>query len=71
MTPNYVLKRKAHYRKEFDGSHALFDACWKVYKRYLRDAIDNPENDDEVSAWLDNIASEKVNNPGSRFYIFG
>ena len=67
----YTLKDKNYYRKEFDGSSRLFNACWRQYIGYLRVAIDDPTCDMDVDDWLENIASEKVNNSRSVFYIYG
>lgn len=62
---------KADARKSFDGSQALFNACWNQYLAWLRGAIDSPDDQGDVDNWLDQIASEKVNNPRSKFYIYG
>jgi hypothetical protein len=53
------------------GSDSLKRACWNQFVSWLRGAIDNPETDAEVIEWLNAIASEKVNNPKSKFYIYG
>jgi len=71
LTPKAWKAIKKCAAKRFDGSGALFDACWNQYKQWLNGAIDSPENISDVMNWLDNIASEKVNNPRSRFYIYG
>jgi len=55
----------------FDGSDDLFRACWRRYLQYLRGAINSPTSQDDVDEWLDAIASELVNDSGSRFYIYG
>jgi hypothetical protein len=57
--------------KRFEGSKRLFEACWKQYRNYVKSSIDNPESISDVMDWLNNIASEKVNNPNSQFYIYG
>ena len=67
----YELKPKSHYRAGFDGSDALFDHCWRMYRAALAGAIDNPEDDSDVQGWLEAFASEAVNNSRSRFYIYG
>ena len=67
----YTLQNPSHYAQSFDGSARLFRACWNQYRSWLRGAIDNPESDADVLDWLDQIASEKVNNPNSAFYIYG
>jgi hypothetical protein len=67
----YSLKKKAYYWKKFDGSYRLFNACWDQYRRWLKGSIDDPWSDSDVMNWLDQIASEKVNNSKSVFYIHG
>ena len=67
----YKLQAKEHYRKDFDGSTALFNACWKQYRAWLKGSINNPKCDYDVIDWLDKIAAEKVNNPRSVFYMYG
>ena len=71
MSTRYVLKGWTHYRRDFDGSGALFLACWKQYRVWLNGAIDDPESDSDVMGWLNRIAAERVNNPRSRFFIYG
>jgi hypothetical protein len=63
------IKRKA--RKRFDGSLALFEACWREYRGHVRGAIDSPSSIEDVTGWLETLASNKVNNPQSRFFIHG
>lgn len=68
----YEVKKRAHYQPRFDGSRGLFNACWNQFQRYRREgAIDEPQDDEDVMQWLDEIAAEKVNNPQSRFWIYG
>jgi len=67
----YKLQRPSYYRPMFDGGESLFAYSWRTYKRHLSDAIDNPRSDDDVLEWLELIASERVNNPDSSFYIYG
>ena len=62
---------KAKAKEIFDGTNDLFNACWKQYREYLKGSIDNPTCQEDIDAWLDTIASEKVNNPKSKFYIYG
>ena len=62
---------KAEARELFDGSNRLFEACWKDYVGYLEGSIDDPEDIEDVMDWLDSIASEKVNDWNSPFYIYG
>jgi hypothetical protein len=71
ITPKLWKGIKKLAYKKFSGSDALFNACWRQYRSYVNGAIDDPANILEVSDWLDNIAAEKVNNPKSKFYIYG
>lgn len=64
------LDRKAS-RENFDGSDRLFAACWRQYLTYLAESIDNPTCQSDIDGWLESIASEKVNNPRSVFYLYG
>lgn len=57
--------------KKFDGSQALFDACWRKYRGFVNGATDDPQSILDVMNWLDSIASELVNDSSSRFYIRG
>jgi len=71
MTIDEVKKARKASRENFEGSNSLFSACWRQYLGYLHGATDNPESQDDIDSWLDSIASEKVNNPRSTFYIYG
>ena len=71
LTPAVWKQIKRVANNKFDGSTALFEACWRQYRGYLKGSIDDPKSMSDVMDWLDNIASEKVNNPNSRFYIHG
>ncbi len=59
---------KAHYWQDFEGSRALFEACWRQMKR---DVYTGSMPEDVVAAWLEAFAAERVNNPRSKFYIYG
>ena len=62
---------KKESRKNFDGSNRLFNACWRQYISWLKGSIDDPTTQEDINNWLDQIASEKVNNSKSIFYIYG
>jgi len=57
-------------RKRLRSSDALFEACWRDYLYFVRNS-ETPDNINDVMRILDQIVSEKVNNPKSRFYIYG
>ncbi len=59
---------KEQFRREFDGSEALFNACWRQLRR---DVYTGSMPEDEIAAWLEAFAAERVNNPRSKFYIYG
>ena len=60
---------KAQARKQFDGSTGLFNVCWREYLRACRS--DDTDAPSDVLEFLDQEASFRVNNPKSRFYIYG
>jgi hypothetical protein len=65
-------KTKHEAQQLFEGSKDLFEACWKQYRALLLEGVlDHPETLTDVLAQLDDIASYKVNNPKSKFYIYG
>ncbi len=63
-----AVKRTA--RAHFDGSPDLFNACWRELCRTIQHGTDLDTQDD-VDQWLEQLAAERVNNPRSRFYIYG
>jgi len=71
LTPKLWRGIRRLAQKRFDGSTELFNACWRQYRGFVNGATDDPSNIDDVMQWLDTIASEKVNNSASRFYIYG
>ena len=63
---------KEDYWKSFDGSRDLFEAAWRKLRSYDKSSINLDWNDNkEVEQWLESLASEFVNDPESRFYIYG
>lgn len=63
--------QKKEARKKFEGSNNLFDVCWKDMLSLIRDGMEEPESEEETMRVLDDIASQKVNSPRSKFYIYG
>jgi len=52
-------------------SKRLFNACYAQLRQWMRQgAIDTPDLS-EAQGWMDQIISERVNNPRSSFYIYG
>ena len=70
LTPKVWRGIKRLAQRRFDGSQDLFDACWREYRRLLS-GTDDPSELNDVLSWLDTIATGKVNNPRSRFFIYG
>ena len=56
---------RREFARHFDGSRALFAYCWR---RFLKSGAAGV---DDVSAFLDDVAADAVNRPGSPFYIHG
>lgn len=67
----YELNKPKYYKEKFDGSNELFKICWLRYTGFLKGSIDYPSCDDDVMNWLNTIASELVNSPRSKFYMYG
>ena len=59
---------KEQYWQDFEGSRALFEACWRQLRK---EVYTESMRADEVAAWLEAFAAERVNNPRSKFYIYG
>ena len=59
---------KEQFWQDFEGSRELFDACWRQMKR---DVYIGGMPEEEVAAWLEAFAAERVNNPRSKFHIYG
>jgi hypothetical protein len=68
---SYKLRTRAYYAALSEDSPRLFNACWNVYRGFLRITINTPTSDAVVMDWLDTIATAKVNNPASTFYLYG
>lgn len=62
---------KEKCRKRFNGSNALFEACWRKYLKYRFSLNTDITNVDEISEVLETFTAEMVNNPKSRYYIYG
>ena len=69
---NMQYKRKEIREKNFnDCREKLFNYAWKKYRYYLQGSIDNPKTETDIVNWIDTIISEIVNNPRSKFHIYG
>jgi hypothetical protein len=67
------LHKEKIYLKHFKGNSSieLFKSAWAEYIGYLRGAIDDPDDESDIVNWIEQIISAKVNNPKSKFYIYG
>ncbi len=58
------------FESSFIGSGYLFDSCWDMMAtKYMKNG--DIKTVEEVYYCLDEIAANLVNNPRSRFYIYG
>lgn len=65
-------KRKVIHETYFkDCRKNLFNYAWKKYRHYLNGYIDGPKTEKDIVDWLESIISEIVNNPRSKFHIYG
>lgn len=69
LSSQEVTALKGRLRKDIGDRPALFDACWREIMKFANqgDVVDYQHLKD----LYDSIASEKVNNPRSKFYIYG
>ena len=63
------LKKQA--RLNFEGSEELFAACWRDLLRFYSGGSDHAPSVEDVAIELDQFAGKKVNDPKSRFYVYG
>ena len=61
-------KSKSDYWREFRGSRALFEHCWRKARRLRCLEI---VGDHDTGMWIDIYAGKAVNNERSRFWIHG
>jgi hypothetical protein len=64
---SYHIKPPKYYRKKFTESKALFQEVWA---EFIHNSP-NVESDDEVMDYLDHLASDRVNDESSPFYLYG
>ena len=68
---NYKIEKKSYYGRLFDGSERLFNNCWRELAADISNGLNEFDDDNDVLRVLDEIASIKVNNPKSKFYMYG
>ena len=60
--------KKSDYFAAFDGSEGLFNVCWREYTDWSRV---NGEAGLDVLDFIEEVASARVNNPRSVYYLRG
>jgi hypothetical protein len=69
LTSKQVTALKNRLRKDVGDRPALFDACWRMIMKFANQG--DISDYQHLRALYDSIASEKVNNPRSKFYMHG
>ena len=69
LSVRQVTAFKKKLRKQVNDNGNLFDACWREVLKYARQA--DIHDYSQLYNLYNNIASQKVNNPRSKFYIYG
>lgn len=64
-----VTKLKSRLRKAVKDRPALFDSCWRDVLQFARQS--DIHDYSHLKDLYNNIVSYKVNNPKSKFYIYG
>ena len=69
LTAKEVTKLKGKLRKAVGDRPALFNACWREVMKFANqgDIMDYQH----LKTIYNTIASYKVNNPRSKFYMYG
>ena len=69
LSPKEVTALKKQLKQDVRDSDALFEACWREVMIFAKqsDIYDN----NHLKELYNSIVSQKVNNPRSRFYIYG
>ena len=71
LTKKEITKMKPNLRQDFpDDSTALFNSAWSDILANIR-AGNEVLDYEHLKAMYDNSVSYKVNNPKSKFYIYG
>lgn len=70
--PNGERWTKKDFNRHFDGSNRLFERCWKKWLKYTEGISEiNYDSDWDILQFLDERASEEVNDERSPCYIYG
>lgn len=63
---------KRDYARHFGGSLALFDVCWRSWLKYRKVVPEATEMEEaDILNFLEERASELVNDSKSQFYLYG
>ncbi len=68
FTENGKEYKKSNFRKTFEGSEGLFESCWGEFLSWFADTCNSVY---EIEECLDYLASQRVNDPKSKWYITG
>ena len=66
--------KKSDFEHQFEGSKALFDACWRKFQVYINQVAGseiNWDTDFDIPQLLDDFAAELVNDEKSDFWMRG
>lgn len=64
-----ITKMKDRLRKAVKDKPALFESCWRNVLKFARQG--DISNYYHLKVLYNSIASYKVNNPRSKFYMYG
>ena len=60
------------FERHFEGSQGLFNYCWRKWREYVRASGNGVTTAaEDVLMFLNDVASEQVNNPKSKYYLYG
>lgn len=64
--------KKCDFYRHFGGSGALFEACWRKWKEYSKEVPESRDMEEaDILNFLEERASELVNDSKSKFYLRG
>jgi uncharacterized protein YfkK (UPF0435 family) len=69
LSPKEVTALKKRLKQDVRDSDALFEACWREVMVFAKESDIYDYN--HLKELYNSVASQKVNNPRSRFYIYG
>lgn len=64
--------KKRDFERHFGGSVSMFEACWRRWVKYRNEVPESREMDEaDILNFLEERASELVNDSRSQFYLYG